>query len=144
MRPTLDISNPPAGSIPATEAQLLALGVAPEEIAAGEKRSDSTHSGPWQICESIAAVVEWKDYVEGEHGIATTARACFWPVRRMHRPRSSGYAMEGWISLGGKKVPAFTGSQLFELPDGRLVNVATLHLCHRSPAGDRNIASLVS
>jgi len=141
-QPIIDLQNPPAGAIPATEEQLTALGVTPAEIAAGEKRFDMIHAGPWQICTSLAAVVECKDYQEGPHGLTKTARARFWPVRRMSRPKESGYQMEGTVSIAGRKIPAFTSSQLFELPDGRLVDVATLHLCHRTPSGNRNLAAL--
>ncbi len=135
-QPIIDLENPPAGAIPATEEQLAALGVTPAEIAAGEKRHDMTHRGPWHQCTSLAAIVEHTDYNP------ETRRARFWPVRRMSRPRESGYSMEGTVSIGGRKIPAFTSSQLFELPDGRLIDVATLHLCHRTPAGDRNLAAL--
>jgi len=132
------MSNPPAGAIPATEGQLAALGVTPAEIAAGEKRFDMTHRGPWHICTSLAAIVEHSEY--GDFSQVTRAR--FWPVRRMSAPRENGYAMEGQVSIGGRKIPAFTSSQLFELPDGRLIDVATLHLCHRTPAGNAALASL--
>lgn len=131
-RPVIDTTNPPAGAIPATEEQLAALGVTPAEIAAGKKRFDMTHRGPWHICTSIAAIVEHSEY--GDFSRVTRAR--FWPVRRMSNPRQNGHEMEGLISIDGRKIHAFTSSQFFELPDGRLVNVATLHLCHRTPAGD--------
>jgi hypothetical protein len=137
-QPTIDLANPPAGAIPATEEQLAALGVTPEEIQAGEKRHQSTHRGAWNICTSLFAIVEHSEY--GENSRVTRAR--FWPARRMTNPRSMGYDMEGRLSLGGKKIPAFTSSQLFELPNGHLVSVATLHLCHRTPAGDAALANL--
>lgn len=141
MKPIIDLENPPAGAIPATEEQLAALGVTPAEITAGEKHFATTHRGPWQITASIAAVVEHTEWNrELIHRPATRIR--FWPVRRMTNPRESGYQMEGQVSLGGRKIPAFTSSQLFELPDGRLIEIATLHLCHHTPTGDRNLAAL--
>ena len=120
--PVLDILNPPAGAIPATEAQLIALGLTPEDIAAGEKRGEMKTRGAWSIPVSYRAIVETKDF--GEYSTVTRAR--FWPARTMHAPRQSGYELEGRVSLGGKKISAFTSSQLFELPDGRLVDCATI------------------
>jgi len=137
-RPVIDTTNPPAGAIPATEEQLAALGVTPAEIAAGEKRFDMTHRDAWHVCTSLAAIAEHSEY--GEFSRVTRAR--FWPVRRMSNPRQNGHAMEGRVSIGGRKIPAFTSSQLFELPNGRLIDIATLHLCHRTPAGNAALASL--
>jgi hypothetical protein len=41
--------------------------------------------------------------------------------------RQGGYELEGRVSIGGRKYAAFTSSQLFELPDGRLIDIATIH-----------------
>lgn len=137
-QPVIDYANPPAGAIPATEAQLAALGVTPAEIQAGEKRFQSTHAGPWHTCTSISAIVEHSEF--GEHSRVTRAR--YWPVRRMHRPNPEGYSQAGRVSLGGKKIHAFTSSQLFQLPCGKLVEVATLHLCHRTASDSAALAAL--
>ncbi len=122
--PVIDLLNPPAGAIPATEAQLIALGLTPADIAAGEKRGDLVTRGPWSLPVSYRAIVETKNF-QGEKA-GETPRARFWPARTMHAPRQSGYELEGRVSLGGKKVSAFTSSQLFELPDGRLIDCATI------------------
>ena len=128
--PIIDIINPPAGAIPATEAQLIALGFTPEEIAAGEKRGDLKNCGPWNIPVSYRAITEARDF--GEHSKVTRAR--FWPVRTISNPRESGYCLEGRVSLGGKNVSAFTSDTLFELPDGRLVAAATIFVRLRDNA----------
>lgn len=120
-KPIIDITNPPAGSIPATEEQLIALGFTPEEIAAGEKRGDLKTYGPWGLPVSYRAITESRDL--GEY--SKTTRARFWPVRTLSNPRESGYCLEGRVSLGGEKVSAFTSDTLFELPDGRLISAAT-------------------
>lgn len=126
MKPTFEILNPPSGAVPATLETLAALGVTPAEIEAGEKRFQSAHVGPWSICRSITAIVEETEFHEHR-----ATRKAFWPARKCGNPKSMGCDMEGTISLGGKRRHVFTSSQLFELPDGRLVDVATLHLCNR-------------
>jgi hypothetical protein len=102
--------------------QLLTLGFTPEEIEAGEKRLESVHSGPWSICQSLRGIVERAEF--GEYSRKMWVE--FYPARKMSNPRSCGYDMEGTISLGGKKSSAFTSSQLFELPDGRLIDCGIL------------------
>jgi hypothetical protein len=134
------ISRNPDFAIPATMEQLAALGVTAEEIAKGEKRFDFTHFGPWHLCRSIRAVVEFSH--RDESGKVTLK--AFFPARTMHAPRSCGYDLEGRIPFAGRKASAFTTSQMFELPDGRLVEVATLHLCRRSASDDTALAALAA
>lgn len=107
-----------SGSIPVTLEQLHALGVTDTEIEAGAKRFETVSFGPWHQCHSIRGIVQNGD--------------------TWHTPRTAGKIShlgmwsEGVISLNGKKRTVFTNSQLFELPDGRLVNVAVLY-CHDRP-----------
>ena len=61
--------------------------------------------------------------------------------RTLTDPREDGYVQRGRVSVCGRVVKAFTGSKLFERPDGSLCNVAVLH-CHleyRPLAGDETI-----
>ena len=118
--PIIRLENPPSGAIPATLEQLHALGFTPEEIQAGEKRLESTHSGPWSICQSIRGIVERAEFLPETGGSKRWVE--FYPARIMSKPRASGYDLEGQISLNGAKTSAFTSSQLFELPDGHLVD----------------------
>ena len=117
-QPVIRLESPPSGAIPATLEQLTALGFTAEEIEAGEKRLESVHSGPWSICRSLRGIVERAEF--GEYSRKTWVE--FYPARTMSNPRPCGYDMEGTISLAGRKSSAFTSSQLFELPDGRLVD----------------------
>jgi hypothetical protein len=48
-------------------------------------------------------------------------------VRTMHHPKESGYQMTGRVSVGGKKVRAFTSSTLLRV-NGRLISVAVLYI----------------
>lgn len=51
-------------------------------------------------------------------------------VRSLQRPRSSGYELEGRVSIKGRTHRAFTSSILFARPsDGGLVDRAVLHVC---------------
>ena len=129
--PVIRMENPPCGSIPATEEQLLALGFTPEELAAGEKRLESTHLGPWQICTSLRGIVKRWEFTPDSS--ARRRWVEFYAPRTMSRPRSCGYDMEGTISLAGRKSSAFTSSQLFELPDGRLVNAGIIFSRDKGP-----------
>lgn len=123
--PVIDIVDPPHGAIPATIDQLHALGVTDAEIEAGEKRFETRHRGPWSICVSVRAIVADCDYKPD------TRRARFYPARTAHDMKECGYHSEGRVSFGGRKRHVFTSSQLFELPDGRLIDVAILHVCNR-------------
>jgi hypothetical protein len=120
--PIIRMENPSSGAIPATFEQLAALGFTPEEIDAGEKRLEMELSGPWHVCRSIRGIVERAEFGDnyGKRWVE------FYPARKMTNPRSSGYDMEGHVSIAGRKSSAFTSSQMFELPDGRLVNCGIL------------------
>ena len=126
--PIIDITSPPSGSIPATVDQLLALGVSPAEIEAGEKRSEMETFGPWQIITRVRGIVVSVEFDRSEFP-TRSKRFRAWPVKSMSRPREMGYDMEGKISLGGVEVRAFTSSQLFELPNGKLINCFVLFAC---------------
>jgi hypothetical protein len=123
--PVIEMDNPPAGAIPATIEQLEKLGISAEDIAKGEKRGKHDVRYPWGITISYKAIVETSRYQKD--GFKFRTYAAFYPERTLSRPVESGYHLEGYVSLGGKKRSAFTSSQLFQLPDGRLVNVATIH-----------------
>jgi hypothetical protein len=127
-QPIIDITSPPSGSIPATVEQLLVLGFSPAEIEAGEKRAEAETLGPWQTVSRLRGIVV---SVEFDRSAFPTRSKRFraWPMRSMSRPRYMGYDMEGKISLDGVKVRAFTSSQLFELPNGKLINCFTLFAC---------------
>jgi len=127
-QPILDITSPPLGATPATVEQLLVLGFSPAEIEAGEKRAEVETFGPWQTVSRLRGIVVSVEFDRSAFP-ARSKRFRAWPVRSMARPRPMGYDMEGKISLGGVKVRAFTSSQLFELPDGKLINAFVLFAC---------------
>lgn len=127
--PVIDIVNPPAGSTPATLEQLYALGLTDADIEAGEQRGQMRTQGMWQIPVSYKAVVE--STVFGPNSSRVAVR--YWPPRTLvDIKQASGLSLEGRVSLGGKKYSAFTSSELFELPCGKLIDVATIFV--RLPA----------
>jgi hypothetical protein len=83
----------------------------------GEERFDIKTTGyGWNLVTDI-------------RGLACTLDGRIFGYRNMHHPKESGYQMEGKVSIGGKKVRAFTSSRLFERPDGSLIDVAILVVC---------------
>lgn len=102
------------------------------QIIGGEPRDvhhETDTIGPWQISvrsRAIAVSVKW-----GEHSYMETITLYGW--RTLSRPKQSGYHLEGLVSIGGKKYSAFTSSQMFCLPDGRLFDVATIHARTNQP-----------
>ena len=120
--PVLSYDNPTSGSVKATREELNKLGITNEEIEAGEKRFKHETWGCYGVTKSLKAIVETGEF--GEHSVMTWKQ--FYPVRTMSNPRQSGYDMEGVVSIGGRKSTCFTSSQLFELPCGKLVDVAVI------------------
>lgn len=131
MKPTYT-HHDPAGlpfSLPITTADALALGITPEEITAGEKRFDLDTVGPWQILRTIRGIAKTTEHDADGRAVRVTLHG----MRSMHAPRPLGYGQEGRVSIGGRKLRAFTSSQMFEITDGpkpgHLVDVATLYAC---------------
>ena len=88
----------------------------------GEVRGEITSRGPWQIISTYKALAisgrTWENEPLKVFGMRTLS-GC----------RESGYDLEGKVSIGGKSYRGFTSSVLFQMPDGKLVNVAAIHVC---------------
>jgi hypothetical protein len=124
MKPIIRIENPPAGAIPATVEQLQALGFAPAEIDAGGKQFEFV---PHHRPNRVRAIVERAEWGKDQHGVNTgKAWVEFYPIRTLTDTRENGYALDGRVSLNGRKLSAFTSDILFELPDGRLISAAVI------------------
>jgi len=121
-KPVLSYDNPTSGSVKATREQLLELGLTDADIEAGEKRFEMETWGCYGVTRSLRAIVECGEF--GDNSTMTWKH--FYSMRTMSNPRQSGYDMEGVVSLGGIKSTCFTSSQLFELPCGKLVDVAVI------------------
>lgn len=119
-------SNPPAGALPITREELLAFGITEAEIQAGAARGKLETRGPWFVPVRFTALCVSCDWAPGSgHRRSETV----YGVRTLSRPVQSGHVLEGRVSVNGRSVRGFTSSQLFELPDGHLVDVATIHAC---------------
>lgn len=116
-----------AGAIPITFEQARSF-LSEDEISKGEKRFEIESRGPWGICSKISGIATTATWKSGPvHRIQDTMTIL--GRRTMSNPRSMGYDMEGRVSVSGKRWRAFTSSNLFQLPDGKLVDVAILHVC---------------
>lgn len=118
--------NPPV-ALPITAAELLAFGIPQAAIEAGEFRGEMKTRGEWQIPVSYKALCVSSEWQREFPRVRTSETV--YGLRTLSAPRSLGYALEGKVSVNGRKVRGFTSSQLFELPGGKLVNVATIHAC---------------
>ena len=123
-------TKPVPVSLPITETELLALGIPADAIASGEYRGELKTFGPWQIPVSYRALCTSTVYTPENQARYTAEQESetLYGVRTLSAAHESG-SLEGRVSVNGRKVRGFTSSQLFKLPDGRLINVATIHAC---------------
>ena len=100
-----------------------------EDVKAGASRGRLKTTGQWQLPVSFTALATTQLF-HGENGaLRKNAGLLVFGVRTLSRVHQSGYALEGRISVLGKSFRGFTSSQLFELPDGRLLSADTIHVC---------------
>lgn len=95
-------------------------------ISEGERRGEIKTRGPWSIISSYRSLCitsTWKDVGYSKYVDEYT----IYGDRQLSNPRQSGYDLEGYVSVEGKKLSAFTSSILFELPDGILIDVGCIH-----------------
>lgn len=119
------------GALPITREELIALGVPAEAIEKGAMHGKLDARGPWGIpvsymalCMSVVWTPEGKQRFTAERESATA-----YGLRVLSSIHQSGHQLEGRVSVKGRRVRGFTSSQLFELPDGKLVEVAIIHAC---------------
>ena len=80
--------------------------------------------GPWYIpikCKALAVSYTWAN--------GFTDTITLHGKRSLQKPRQESYHLAGTVSINGQTVRGFTSSQLFKLPDGRLLDVAVVHVC---------------
>jgi hypothetical protein len=93
------------------------------DISLGMKRGDLKTFGPWQLPVSYTALATSCDFAAEGRPLTV------YGLRTLTKVNQSGHELEGRVSINGKSYRGFTSSQLFELPDGRLVSVAIIHVC---------------
>jgi len=112
--------NCPGGAVPISEEQFREF-VAPE---LEDQHHDVEVRGFWQHpvkLQALAVSYTWKDHY--------AETVTLYGKRSLCSLKESGYQLEGRVSISNVKHRGFTSSQLFELPDGRLFDVAVIVVC---------------
>jgi hypothetical protein len=126
MKDTLPITfiKPPAGAIPISWEIADALGVRD-----GDRRFDIETRGPWHMVSKCRGIRMTSKFNRSP-GYTITDAVTVWGPGTLSSPRESGYQLEGRSSVPVfGKVRAFTSSQLFELPDGKLRDCCEIFCC---------------
>ncbi len=97
-------------------------------IDSGERRFVIGARGPWAVTTEVRGLAVSAEWTPGPTHPQVAAYTLHGD-RALQNPHSSGYQLEGTVSIEGKRFRAFTTDTLFELPDKRLVSVACLHVC---------------
>lgn len=88
-----------------------------------DQRGDLETVGPWQIptrYTAPAVSLIW------ENGFIKSVT--LYGPRTLSRPQQASYHLEGQVSVGGKKRSAYTSSVICRLPDGKLLETATINV----------------
>lgn len=110
-----------SGAIQITEDQFREY-ISPEIM---DQRGDLEAYGPWSIPVRYKAPAV--SYTWGEY--STVKEVTLHGKRTLGDLKQSGYSLEGRVSVNGSKKRGFTSSQMWELPDGRLIETAVIHVC---------------
>lgn len=113
-----------AGAIKITETQLASF-----DIQAEDARGDLETFGPWHLPIRFRALAVSYVFSPNHWAETVTLTVTLYGLRTMYHLRQSGYCLEGRVSVGGHKRRGFTSSQLWELPDGRLIQTEIIHVC---------------
>ncbi len=111
----------PSSVIKLTEEQALRLGIKDHQ------RGNLKTTGPWNIPVSFSAIAMTAklEKPEGHFSEFFTEKTVY-GLRTMSNPRSSGYELEGYVSINGEKRSCFTSTQLFDI-NGTLLDVSVIH-----------------
>lgn len=117
--------NPESSTLPITQAELEdLLGIKIDMEKLDDIHGELKTYGCWNLPVSYKALAMSTLYsTDRTHIVSETA----YGLRTMTSCRQSGYDLEGYVSINGKKYSCFTSSQLFELEDGKLINVAIIY-----------------
>ena len=115
----LTVKHDPA--IKLTEDQCNFLGI---DINVAEIRGDMQTRGMWNVPVSYKAICIDTLYVNIDGQIKPT-EVTFFGTRTMTNIRQSGYNIEGYVSIKGKKYTCFDSSVMIDV-NGKLINVACI------------------
>ena len=123
----LVIQNPDV-AIQIESKKLLEFGIPQSALDAGEMKGELKTVGMWHIPVSYRALCVSSVW-DNSKGYTVRTSETIYGMRTLSKPTQSGYELEGRVSVNGRKVRGFTSSQLFQLENGKLVNIATIHAC---------------
>lgn len=118
---SIKIINPEV-AIKLTKDQASAFGI---DITKDEIRGKLETRGPWNIVTGYRALCISNEYDRSGMFTKISSTTIF-GQRNLSTPKQSGYSLDGYVSIEGKKYTAFTSSTLFEV-EGKLINVATIN-----------------
>ena len=118
--------NPMESAVPISRAALVGL-IGEDAVNAGERHFAMETVGPWQLVRSIRALTVTAEWADKPWGGRAVSSYTFHGDQKGHQVTQPGTWSECLVSLGGKKLTAFTSSVMFKTEDGKLVNVAVLH-----------------
>jgi hypothetical protein len=127
-------TKPVPVSLPITAEEMAALGICLDSD--GDMRGSMKTYGPWQLPISYKALAMSTVYTPEnlQRYSAQQEKTTAYGIRTMNNIHQSGYEIEGQTSIKGRKYRSFSSSQLFELPNGKLANVAIIHVCIKEEA----------
>lgn len=115
------LTVPHGSTIKLTEEQCNILGI---DINVDEIRGEMKTRGAWQLLVNYKAMCIDTRYIN-TGGIIKPNKVTFFGMRTMANIRQSGYNIEGYVSIKGKKYTCFDSSVLIEV-NGKLINVACI------------------
>jgi hypothetical protein len=128
----MSTTNAPRRLVPLTlPADPGAVKITPEQfrhyLGAGVADSRGTLEtyGPWRLPVRYKAPAV--SYSWGPHNRLESVT--LYGPRTLNALRESGYCLEGRCSIAGHTRRGMTGAQLWELPDGTLIETAVIHVC---------------
>lgn len=124
MQPINFVMQWPSSVIKLTDEQAKQIGI---DITKDEILGDLKTWGPWNIPISFKTIAVSANYgIPEGHFTTTCIDKTVYGIRTMTNVRESGYCLEGYVSIKGKKYSCFSSSELFEI-NGKLINVSVIH-----------------
>lgn len=120
MKNPIVITNPEF-SIELTKEQAEQIGI---DASLDEQRGELKTVGAWDVPKSFKAVCVSGKFTTDFYTKCT--EKTFYGIRTMTNVRSSGYCLEGQVSIKGKKYSAFTSSEFVRI-EGKLMSVSVIH-----------------
>ncbi len=102
---------------------------APTEIHNGQMRGESEFNGEGHILSRHVALATTHEWKEGPTGLRPAGPLTIYGKRALHCSQPCEQGLEGVVCVEGKQFRAYTSRVYFELPDGRLIDCAILHVC---------------